>query len=131
MGKTATLEYHRTYNASEKGRAAAKRYRESEKGQTAYLNGWYRRGFGITLAEYDKLYEEQSGVCAICREPETTLSRTGGTVRRLAVDHDHKTGRVRGLLCHRCNVFLERLEQDGWLRGAQQYLARSADGQSV
>jgi len=61
---------------------------------------------GLTLAEYTKLYEDQKGVCAICSKAPRT--------RRLAVDHDHKTGRIRGLLCWKCNnglgIFLDRVE---------------------
>jgi hypothetical protein len=55
--------------------------------------------FGITPSEYDRLLSEQNGVCAICeRAPKT---------RRLAVDHSHWAGRVRGILCFACNTFLE------------------------
>src|SRR5690242_12716661 len=50
---------------------------------------------GVDDAEYQRLLEAQGGHCALCpNEPKT---------RRLHVDHDHKTGRVRGLLCYRCN----------------------------
>ena len=51
--------------------------------------------FGITEAQYQKMFEMQGGVCAICRRPPKT--------RRLAVEHDHKTGRVRCLACFSCN----------------------------
>lgn len=51
---------------------------------------------GITVSDYDRMFVEQHGVCAICEQPELT--------RRLSVDHNHATGKVRGLLCHRCNV---------------------------
>lgn len=52
--------------------------------------------YGITAEEYDALYVLQGGVCYICR-------RARGTRKRLAVDHDHATGEVRGLLCKPCN----------------------------
>jgi Recombination endonuclease VII len=49
----------------------------------------------------------QGGVCAICRKPEMIVDeRTPGGIRRLAIDHDHVTGRIRGLLCNRCNKCL-------------------------
>ena len=51
--------------------------------------------FGMTLEQYEKLYEKQEGKCAICQKYPRKM--------RLAVDHDHKTGAVRGLLCKRCN----------------------------
>ncbi len=67
--------------------------------------------FHITSEEYDRLYARQGGVCAICQQPETALSRNG-TVPPLAVDHDHATGEVRGLLCMRCNLLLGMIEKD-------------------
>ena len=51
--------------------------------------------YGITIEAYNLLLEWQGGVCYICRKPSR--------VRRLSVDHDHNTGKVRGLLCRRCN----------------------------
>ncbi len=50
-------------------------------------------------AERQKLSDAQAQSCAICKRHENTF------VNRLAVDHNHKTGRVRGLLCYRCNKF--------------------------
>ena len=60
--------------------------------------------FGLTHEEYQKMFYEQNGVCAICGKPETAV-RAGSTLR-LAVDHDHKTGRNRSLLCGKCNKLL-------------------------
>ncbi len=51
----------------------------------------------FTLVDYDRLYQIQSGRCVICKKHQTELKRA------LDVDHDHKTGFVRGLLCHNCN----------------------------
>jgi hypothetical protein len=59
------------------------------------------RVYGITLKEYENLYIKQNGMCAICHHPEPVKSRLF-----LAVDHDHKTGKVRGLLCSKCNMAL-------------------------
>jgi hypothetical protein len=61
--------------------------------------------FGITAEFYDALLVAQRGVCAICGKPETEVGNHG-EVRPLAVDHDHKTGKVRGLLCNKCNPML-------------------------
>lgn len=67
----------------------------------------YQRKFGITIDEYNTLFEIQKGVCKICNNPETKVNRKStGLVKRLAVDHCHKTGKVRGLLCQDCNVGL-------------------------
>lgn len=53
--------------------------------------------FGISVDEYDIILNRQNGVCAVCKNPCITG-------RRLAVDHNHKTNTVRGLLCSRCNM---------------------------
>lgn len=63
------------------------------------------RKFGITPDEYDRMLEAQGNVCAICNAP-------CATGRRLAVDHDHRTGAIRGLLCFRCNVVLGKFDDD-------------------
>jgi 2-oxoglutarate dehydrogenase complex dehydrogenase (E1) component-like enzyme len=60
--------------------------------------------YGMTSAQYDALYAQQNGLCAICGKKETLTTR--GVLRLLCVDHDHITGEVRGLLCSRCNVGL-------------------------
>lgn len=60
------------------------------------------RIYGLTPEQYDALLQQQDGVCAICREK----CRTG---QRLSVDHDHATGRIRGLLCRNCNLGIGHL----------------------
>lgn len=69
------------------------------------------KGYGLTLEEYEAMATAQDGLCAICRQPETARDR-GGRIRSLAVDHDHETHTVRGLLCHACNVALGYLDDD-------------------
>ena len=59
-----------------------------------------RRDHNMTLAEYDELFNSQGGRCAICNT-DTPLGRG-----RFHVDHNHHTGRIRGLLCHKCNLFI-------------------------
>lgn len=71
---------------------------------------YLRRHYGITLAEYQALHQKQGGVCAICEKPET-IKRIA-TLKSLHVDHDHITGRVRGLLCFRCNAMLGHVAED-------------------
>jgi len=60
-----------------------------------------QRDYGIDAAIYAQMLRDQRGVCACCGEPETKIQ--DGAVRQLSVDHDHKTGAVRGLLCSNCN----------------------------
>lgn len=75
------------------------------------------RSFGLTIEDFDRMFEDQCGVCAICHQPETTVDNrwagAGVRVRRLSVDHDHVTGQVRGLLCMKCNTRLGYFEKYG------------------
>jgi hypothetical protein len=72
--------------------------------QARSRNATLRRYYGITLEEYIELFDRQDGRCAICgREPKS---------RALHVDHSHKTGDVRGLLCWTCNKALRFIHDD-------------------
>jgi Recombination endonuclease VII len=83
---------------------------------------WKMKKLGSTVDLYDTLFEAQSGVCAICKRPETRK----GTAR-LCVDHCHKTGEIRGLLCHRCNMVLGLVEDNcERLQAAIAYLLEAA-----
>ncbi len=64
-------------------------------------------GFGMSVEEYERLFEEQNGVCAICHKPETAIHK--GAIKRLAVDHCHETNRNRGLLRGHCNIAIGNL----------------------
>jgi hypothetical protein len=66
---------------------------------------WIRRKYGLSLEEYNEQLDAQGHVCAICHG----INASG---RKLAVDHCHKTGAVRGLLCSKCNSALGYLNDD-------------------
>jgi len=70
--------------------------------------------YGVTPAHYDELLKQQGGLCAICKQPGK---------KRLAVDHDHVSGQVRGLLCSGCNIGLGHFrDSTSQLRAAAEYL---------
>ena len=87
---------------------------------------YFRRYYGITEMQYHSLHTKQHGLCAICGQPETYKAKSG-KIGRLAVDHDHATGAVRGLLCSRCNFgigyFRDSIEK---LEKAIAYIKRNA-----
>lgn len=80
-------------------------YRDWYKNSPKSRDRLYQKQYGIGIADYDAMLADQGGVCAICRRAETSIVRRGVNedTRRLAVDHDHTTGEVRGLLCADCN----------------------------
>ena len=93
---------NKAWRTSKKGKskykAINKRYEKTKKGKALIRAMNLKYNYGITLAQYDEMFNDQNGVCAICGLPSIS--------HRLSVDHDHKTGKVRGLLCHPCNMSL-------------------------
>ena len=80
-------------------------YARYKDDKPAELNRRLKYKYGITLKEYTNLLEEQNQVCAICSEPCDLKPR-------LSVDHDHTTGKLRGLLCDSCNNGLGRFKDN-------------------
>lgn len=108
-----------------------------QKSVRSAYRGALRRNFGISLEEYEAILAAQGGVCAVCHSPRVP-SDSGKRVHLhpLHVDHDHRTGVVRGLLCYRCNTALGYFRDDIRLLGsAIHYLGgevdRRATGDSV
>jgi hypothetical protein len=106
--KDKAREYFKEYN---KNRPNKKEYHAEYRERNhltlvpqARLNH-VRRKYNLDAADYLQMINEQGNLCAICKQPETWTTKYGD-VRPLAVDHCHKTGKVRGLLCTRCNATL-------------------------
>jgi hypothetical protein len=105
--------------ASERG----KRYREMHKEQIANRNRWYqiKATYGMDRLDFDDMLERQDGVCANVECPNP-----GNGEKLLHIDHDHATGKIRGLLCFHCNVALGHVEDSiDALRGLIKYLESS------
>lgn len=91
--------------------------------------GWRRRleiVYKINPTIYEALLIKQDNKCAICRLPEKRKSRYG-KIMRLAVDHDHDTGKIRGLLCASCNVIIGQIRSEDSLSRAILYLRGELD----
>jgi hypothetical protein len=93
------------------------------------------RYYNIGLTEYAQMFADQGGVCGICKKPEAAKlpgRKTGLTesrVRDLSVDHCHKTGKIRELLCNSCNHILGEAKDDPQvLRAAADYLDKHNAG---
>jgi hypothetical protein len=84
----------------------SKRSKEwNKKNKERHRHNQLQLKFGITLDEYNRMHQAQEGLCAICKQPETTG-------RALAVDHNHTTNKVRALLCVRCNNGIGQLQEN-------------------
>ena len=87
-----------------------KRWRDSAEGWPEHMQAIARlERYGITIEQYDTLFAEQHGLCAICGEPQQAKR---SSIRNLDVDHDHLTGQVRGLLCNHCNAAIAHAQHD-------------------
>jgi len=87
-----------------------KKSKESQKRQNI-------KKYGLTLEEFTAMLEKQKGVCAICGNPEIK--------RMLSIDHNHKTGYVRGLLCTACNFKLGVIENKEFINKAHKYIEKA------
>jgi len=84
------------YKQSPEGKKAIKRYNQSPKGREMQRKWYLKHKYGITLEQKNKIYEKQNGKCLICKIK--MLNKND-----IHIDHNHKTGKIRGLLCGNCN----------------------------
>lgn len=91
--------------------------------RSTYGREWHlQRKFNITGEEFARMLVAQGGVCATCKQPETHRYKSG-KLKELAVDHDHQSLTVRGLLCFNCNQGIGRFKDDpDLLEAAAAYL---------
>lgn len=93
--------------------------RRKAKAKEACLRQVFKRDYGITIADRDKMVERQGGRCALCGAHDT----------KLQVDHDHKSGMVRGVLCRHCNLMLGHAKDNPeTLKKAVDYLLNNKVG---
>jgi len=108
-------------NNLEKNKLIAKRYREKnkeklkerfklyklnnpEKIKLAYRKNALKKRYKLTIEEYNEMYRKQESKCGICGIHESKITK------KLNIDHNHKTGKARELLCQKCNVALSYFE---------------------
>lgn len=140
MDKSAPMGPHNcAWAESKAGPARDGKHTATRAGKTAYMQEYNRqrrgadpllqmrinllRTHGLTLDDYEHMMDAQDGVCAICGRPEHRISTNAGRAMRLAVDHDHATAKIRGLLCSMCNHAIGYFEDSpALLQRAMDYL---------
>lgn len=115
--KEQSKKYNQRPNVKIKKREYSQRLEIKEKKKEYYQNNknrikeWdLKRHYGLNIKGYNKLLKQQGGVCAICRNKE--ISKQNKKIKFLSVDHDHITGKNRGLLCKNCNTAIGSLSDD-------------------
>lgn len=109
--------------------ANVSKWREKNRDQyNATMRAYNKQNYGrlrlqrykLTEAEYSKMLHDQKGLCAMCSSPPPAG-------KKLVIDHEHKTGKVRGLLCYGCNRILHVFDTEEKLKAAYAFLKKSKD----
>jgi hypothetical protein len=104
--RACTAISKKKWSQSPKGKLTQQEYAQTEVFKRNCRVQALRRKYRMSIEDYDRMLAAQGGVCAICKGPS---KRKNGL---FDVDHDHKTGKVRGLLCHGCNTGIGLLGDD-------------------
>lgn len=107
----------RKYAISDKGKKVRKEYVQSEHGKAENRKLHLKHAYNITDKQHLQMYTDQDGCCKICKKAMP--------YSEIVTDHDHKTGKVRGLLCSYCNIRLRSLDDSDFLQAAVIYLGGS------
>ena len=133
------LTYYRKHLKECRAKAREK-YKEKRVQRLAYAKKYSsrpevkerRRQRDLTMEQYEQMLKAQGGGCAICGGKVNMKTRWKKCIKRLAVDHCHKTGKVRGLLCWMCNSSIGRMKDDpALLRKAADYVEKHQGRASI
>ncbi len=97
-------------NETDKDRRIRQRVQKRVDNPDYYRALNYKYTFKLSIDQIEAKLKNQNYVCAICEQPETAVYKSTGVVKNLALDHDHKTNKMRDFLCFKCNSFLGKLE---------------------
>jgi len=112
--------YNQIHNKTPEAKASRKKYAQSQKGKAWWRNHQLVKLYGITAKEFDDMFAVQGSRCKACG------SLTSRHKHHWNVDHDHKTGKVRGILCWPCNAALGMVQDNSQqLRQLADYLERN------
>jgi 5-methylcytosine-specific restriction endonuclease McrA len=106
--KERRAAYRKKYRSSELGRKKEMEYKHSERGMRVRLNSHYKRRYGINIDFVNEMLKNQRGLCALCgRDFYETKFYTP-----YVIDHNHDTGKIRGLVHQRCNTLIGMADED-------------------
>lgn len=111
--KRTALKYQEKY----KIRKRAYDQKNKLKKQVNHRKWWLKTKYNLTIDQYNILSEAQWGLCRICGKPESIKNR------RLVVDHNKNTGKIRSLLCYFCNVNIVSCHTRDSVNQLSEYLA--------
>lgn len=98
-------------------------YRATDRGRRAVLANARQRKYGVSAAQFARIFAAQNSCCAICK-----VNKPGGRDNAWQLDHSHATGKPRGILCVRCNLALGHFkDKPELLEAAGKYLAQNLD----
>lgn len=116
MRKRVSDYYHSNPEYRQKSREYSRRWiRNNPEKRKVFTRHSRIRAYGITPERYKEMLEAQGNRCEICGSKNK---------RQMSIDHDHETGKVRGLLCDGCNLSLGHIERHGFLEKALKYIAK-------
>ena len=98
--KICCLKRLNDFNKTKEGKICQKNYFEKHQRRYTILQA------GLTIKDYDNIFERQNECCAICGKHQSKFTK------HFDIDHNHKTGEIRGLLCHNCNKNLGLYENN-------------------
>lgn len=115
--KVCTLARHKAYCLENPEKIAVKNKEYQKENKKKIRDRTRCSIYGLALGEFDRLFVEQGGICAICGSP--------GGKRGIGVDHDHESGKIRALLCGPCNIGIGMLKDSPVIaQKAADYLKR-------
>lgn len=113
--KVCAEAYQLQYRKTEAGKSSRKRERSKRRNDGGISNLRHRaRNYGLTADEIKEIYTNQNECCDICEAPIS--------LDKIQVDHNHDTGRLRGLLCQSCNIKIIGMDDKVFLQKALDYL---------
>lgn len=104
--------YNKEYRKTDQYKQSTKEYKTSKAGKLGASRYRLKRYYKISHELYTEMLAKQEGKCLICKSKDLNRLKKQGIVINLCVDHDSKSGKIRGLLCYKCNIGMGFFDHD-------------------